>query len=188
MVSQPGEMERPTLRRERLKWAWLLALPFLYFAVPSPPLLLTGALLSLLGLLLRASAAGSIHKDRELATGGPYHRLRHPLYVGSFFVGFGLALAGGRWWFLPLFFVLFLWLYSRTIRAEEERLTRHFGEAYEIYRRRVPAFLPRLRASPPAHSSPGFRWELYARNREWQAALGTAAAYGLLWIRSWLPG
>jgi len=187
MLPGTGDGKGPTLRQERLRWAWLLAIPFLYLSSPSPPLLLTGAFVSLFGVLLRASAAGHIHKDRELATRGPYGRLRHPLYVGSFLTGLGLALAGGRWWFLLLYFLLFLWLYGRTIRAEEEWLARHFGDAYESYRSRVPAFLPSPTPVDPAPSSSsvGFRKDLYLRNREWQAALGTAVGFGLLWVRSW---
>ncbi|MFH1762872.1 MAG: isoprenylcysteine carboxylmethyltransferase family protein [Gemmatimonadota bacterium] len=182
----------PTLRTQRLRWVWLLALPFLYFSRPSPHLLLVGVPISFSGLLLRAWAAGCIHKDRELAVGGPYSRLRHPLYVGSFLLGLGLAAAGGRWWFPALFLGLFVWLYHRTTMAEDGALVRRFGQDYESYRDRVPAFipLPRRYSSPiPTPTcTPGFRFWLYLRNQEWQAALGALVGYGLLWLRMSLPG
>jgi hypothetical protein len=166
----------------------LLAFPFLYLSRPSPRTLLLGALISLSGLLLRALAAGSIHKDRELATGGPYNRLRHPLYLGSFLLGLGLALAGRRWWFPILFLGLFVWLYRRTIQAEEAVLMRRFGEDYESYRRQVPAFAPRFRPFVPSNPSPGFRFWLYLRNKEWQTALGALVGYGILWVSMSLLG
>jgi len=168
--------------------AWFLALPFLYLSRPSPRTLLLGALISLFGLLLRALAAGSIHKDRELATGGPYSRLRHPLYLGSFLLGLGLALAGGRGWFPILFLGLFVWIYRRTIQAEEAELMLRFGEDFVSYRRQVPAFAPRFRPFVPPNPSPGFRFWLYRRNKEWQAALGALVGYGILWVRISLLG
>jgi hypothetical protein len=183
MSSGPGARMRPTLRSQRLRMTWLLALPFLYLSRPSPRVLLVGALISLTGLLLRALAAGFIHKDRELATGGPYSRLRHPLYFGSFFLGLGLALASGRWWFPVLFSGLFIWLYHRTIMAEEAELIRRFGQDYDSYRGQVPAFIPHFRRKQKLTLSTGFRFGLYRRNNEWQAALGALIGYGLLWVR-----
>ncbi len=178
-----SDLKGPTLRTERLKYVWLLALPFLLFSRPSPRALLVGALISFSGLLLRAVAAGFIHKDRELARGGPYSHLRHPLYVGSFLLGLGLALAGGRWGFPVLFSGLYIWLYSRTVGAEEKELELRFGEPYEVYRGQVSALFPRLRRSHTHTPSIGFRFRLYHRNKEWQAALGALVGYLLLWVR-----
>jgi len=178
-----GDTKGPTFRSQRLRTTWLLALPFLYLSRPSPLVLLVGALISASGLLLRALSAGFIHKDRELAMAGPYRCLRHPLYVGSFLLGLGLSLAGGRWWFPFLFTSLFGWLYHRTILAEEAELIGRFGEDYESYRGQVPALVPRLRSSHSPRSATGFRFWLYRRNKEWQAALGIFLGYGLLWLR-----
>jgi protein-S-isoprenylcysteine O-methyltransferase Ste14 len=175
------DLRAPTLRTQRLRLVWLLALPFLYMSLPHPRTLLLGLPFSLSGILLRSWAAGSIQKDRELATGGPYGHLRHPLYLGSFLLGFGLSLAGGRWWFPLLFSALFIWVYRRTVLAEEAELTRRFGEGHESYLRQVPSFLP----SFGGHEAPGpgFSFPLYRRNKEWQAALGALVGYGLLWMR-----
>jgi protein-S-isoprenylcysteine O-methyltransferase Ste14 len=183
-----GSAGWPTLRTQRLKLVWLLAIPFLLLSTPSALTLLVGAVVSFPGLLLRGLAAGSIHKDQELATGGPYRHLRHPLYLGSFLLGLGLALAGGRWWFPFLFSCLYFFLYRRTIRAEEVGLESLFGEEYVAYRESVPAFVPRPRGHDPPTSSPGFRHRLYRRNKEWQAAAGAAVGFGLLWVRMHILG
>ncbi len=188
MARSAGETGGPTLRRQRLRYVWLLALPFLLLSKPAPGILLGGALISLLGLGLRAFAAGSIHKDQKLATGGPYRIIRHPLYLGSFLVGFGFALASGRWWLLLVFMLLFLGLYGRTIRAEEATLEALFGPEYWRYRGEVPPFFPRLGGRHDLPRGPGFRSWLFWHNKEWQAALGTLSGYGLLWIRMWLLG
>ena len=183
MLLTSGDSKGPSFRSQRLRMTWLLVFPFLFLSRPSPRVLLVGALISLAGLLLRGLAAGFIHKDRELATGGPYSRLRHPLYVGSFLLGLGLALAGGRWWLPVIFSGLFIWLYGRAVGAEEKELELRFGEPYEAYRGQVSALIPRLGRSHTHTSSLGFRFWLYRRNKEWQAALGALVGYGLLWVR-----
>jgi hypothetical protein len=166
--------------------------------------------LAALGLLLRAWAAGTIRKDEVLATTGPYAFVRHPLYLGSFLIGLGLALAGGHWLW-PLAVVAYFGLgYARALREEAERLTELFGHAYVEYAARVPAFLPRLRpyrapsrrgsavlgggeggggGRPASAPRPlGFSWHQYVRNREWEALLGTLAALVLLAVKLQLGG
>ena len=55
--------------------------------------------MSILGLFIRAMAAGFIHKEKQLTTTGPYAFTRNPLYFGSFFLGLGITIAGGQWLF-----------------------------------------------------------------------------------------
>ena len=186
MPLKTGSPRGPTLRSQRLRLTWLLAFPFLYLSRPSAGVLLAGALISLSGLCLRARAAGFILKDRELARGGPYGRLRHPLYLGTFLIGAGFSVAGGIWWFLVGYAGLFVWMSRRTIRAEEAYLVRRFGEDYESYRDRVPSLVPRFGRHSGGTHPQYFRCRLYRRNKEWQAALGTLIGYLLLWARmSW---
>jgi protein-S-isoprenylcysteine O-methyltransferase Ste14 len=179
----PASAGRP--RGIRTRSAWLLAVPFLVLARPVPELWSAGATLAVLGLLLRGWAAGTIRKDEELTTRGPYAFLRHPLYVGSFLIGIGLAAAGGHWVWPVLVVAFFVLVYQRTIAEEEERLAALFGSRYEEYARHVPALLPRptaYRLSPVSGDAAtgGFAWIRYFRNREWEALLGAVSALGLL--------
>ena len=147
-----------------------------------------GMLISAAGLLLRGWSAGTIRKGETLATSGPYAFVRNPLYVGSFLIGAGLAVAGGAWLWLVLFLGFFVVVYGPTVTAEAERLTEQFGQRYVDYSAAVPAFIPRLtpfRGSEPDSAS--FAWSQYERNREWEALIGTAAAYGALALKMvWL--
>lgn len=172
-------MSRLSLRQIRLRLVWLLILPFFWFAEPTPRLLLSGGLIALLGLLIRAWSAGSIDKDRKLATGGPYAHTRNPLYLGSLCLGIGAVVAGGQWIFAPLFIVFFWTVYGAAMREEAAGLQERFGEAYGPYAQAVPLFLPRPTPWADAEGS-GFGLDRYLRNKEWEALVGLLAAFALL--------
>lgn len=181
-----------SLRRLRLRAVWLLVLPFLWFARPTPATLAAGALLVGVGLALRAWAAGTIHKERVLATTGPYAHVRHPLYAGSLLMGTGVALAGGHWGWPAAFLAFYAIAYGRTMAQEEAHLAGLFGADHGAWAARVPALVPRvaplLRRSPTgdaAKTPAAFSWARYRANREWEAALGAAAA--LAWL-AWRMG
>lgn len=130
-------------------------------------------------------ASGYIEKDQTLAVHGPYARLRHPLYLGSFLSGIGLVVGGGVWFLLPVYVILYLWLYLRAARAEEEELAMRFGEAFREYRRRVPAILPSVRGweNPLTSQAQRFQRRLFVQNRGWDAPLGVLGGFGLLWLK-----
>lgn len=82
-------------------------------------------------------------KNRILVQDGPYSLCRHPLYFFSALGGLGIAIQSHQ---LPVALAVlqfFLAVYPRTIRAEEKRLAREFGETYREYCRTTPAFFPK---------------------------------------------
>src|SRR5258705_13759457 len=91
------------IQRWRVPLGFACAAVFFLLAKPSPATLLVGASVSLLGLSIRAWAAGHIRKNQELATSGPYAYTRNPLYLGSFLLGLGFTIASGRWLVAILF-------------------------------------------------------------------------------------
>ena len=97
---------------------FLCGAAFIFFARPTPRALLIGASVSLLGLALRAWAAGHIRKNAQLATSGPYAFTRNPLYLGSFLLGLGFTIASGRVILGLLFAALFLGIYLPVMRVE----------------------------------------------------------------------
>jgi len=176
------------MRKLRLKAVWVLVLPFLWFARPTPVLLVIGGALAAFGLLVRGWAAGTIHKEEDLTTSGPYAYTRNPLYLGTLFIGMGVTVAGGQWIWPVAFLVFFAGVYGRTMAGEAELLGELFGDRYEHYASGVPAFLPRLTAyrAPLPDIAGGFRWSQYGRNREWEALLGGLATFAFLTARWWL--
>ena len=184
-ITEPSRTMRFSLRQLRLRAVWLLVLPFLAFARPTSAILMVGAGLALTGAVLRAWAAGTIRKERELSTAGPYAYTRNPLYLGSFLIGLGFTLAGGRPTFVLLFIIFFAWIYGRSIRAEARLLNKRFGEQYAEYASNVPVFVPRVipfRAAGDGRSTSagGFRLERWWRNREYEALLGVLAGFMFL--------
>jgi protein-S-isoprenylcysteine O-methyltransferase Ste14 len=137
-----------------------------------------GIPLSLLGLALRAWAAGCLAKNQQLATGGPYAYTRNPLYIGTLLVAAGIAVASRSIGLAALFTAVFLLVYLPVIQNEEQHLRKIFPE-YADYAERVPALVPRLKPAFETKMNP-FRAGLYLKNQEYQAGLGFLA--GMLFL------
>lgn len=99
----------------------------------------------LFGLSLIWAGWSRIHRGGDrLVTTGIYARIRHPQYLGLFFLALGVLIFCPT----PLQLVLFLGLagmYYRLSRVEDAEMAALHGEEFEVWRARVPAFLPALR-------------------------------------------
>jgi protein-S-isoprenylcysteine O-methyltransferase Ste14 len=109
---------------------------------------------SVFGLLIRALTVGFTPKNTsgrntvngqvadELNVTGIYSLLRHPLYLGNFFMWLGPVL------FLrsveaALLFLLIYWLYyERIMFAEEQFLRSKFGDIYDKWSEKVSSIIP----------------------------------------------
>jgi protein-S-isoprenylcysteine O-methyltransferase Ste14 len=166
------------VQRLRVPCGFLLLITFAVFSQPSRLSLEIGIPISLLGLLLRAWAAGHLAKNKNLAVSGPYSYLRNPLYAGTLIAAAGLV-AGARSWLLaPLFAAAFLFIYLPAIELEEQHLRSLFPD-YQDYAGKVNRFLPFRRWRLPGAR---FAGALYWKNEEYKAALGFLAAVAwLIW-------
>jgi len=77
----------------------------------------------------------------ELATTGPYARIRHPQYAAFVLVMFGFLL---QWPTIItlLMFPILVWVYVRLANAEEREAKTRFGEQWREYAARTPRFVP----------------------------------------------
>jgi protein-S-isoprenylcysteine O-methyltransferase Ste14 len=162
--------------RLRVPAGFLLAAAFAWLSDPAPASLAAGLPVAVAGLLLRAWAAGHLAKNRELAASGPYARVRNPLYLGTVLAAAGLTVAARSVVLAALVAAAFALVYLPVIELEEQHLRKLFP-GYAAYAGRVPLLLPSL---VPRGDTKPFRWELYRRNQEYQAALGFLAAVALL--------
>ncbi len=166
--------------RLRVPSGFLIVIVFGWFSQPTPQSMAIGIPVSLLGLALRAWAAGCLAKNQQLATGGPYAYTRNPLYIGTLLVAAGLAIASRSPGLAALFVVVFLLIYLPVIQNEEQHLRKIFPE-YSTYAGTVPALLPGWTPNLGKTLNP-FRVELYLKNQEYQAGLGfLAGMLFLLW-------
>lgn len=156
-------------RRIRVPLGFAFTVLFLWLAKPRPASLLAGSCVAMVGLVIRALASGHVRKNEQLTTSGPYAYLRNPLYFGSLVLASGFAVAALSWWVLAAMLLMFVAIYLPVIRSEEEFLRSQFPE-YEDYASQVPRLIPRLRAFGNAKGA--FSWDLYAKHREYNAALG----------------
>jgi protein-S-isoprenylcysteine O-methyltransferase Ste14 len=90
-----------------------------------------------------------IAAPERLVVGGLYRYVRNPMYVAVLAIIVGQALILGQLVLLP--YAATFWLITAAFVRwyEEPALTRRFGADYEVYRRAVPAWLPRLRPWEP---------------------------------------
>jgi protein-S-isoprenylcysteine O-methyltransferase Ste14 len=110
--------------------------------------------ISLLGLLIRIITVGHTPKNtsgrntkvgqvaEELNTTGFYSIVRHPLYLGNFFMWLGVAMLTENTWFCIAFVLFYSLYYERIMYTEENFLRTKFGQAYLGWAENVPAFIP----------------------------------------------
>ena len=178
------------MQRWRVPLGFLCGIIFMATARPQWRSLAIGGIIALAGLGLRAWGSGHLRKNDVLAISGPYAYTRNPLYLGSFLMGVGFTVAAGRWYLGVLFAALFLGIYFPVMRVEAAHLTELFGESFARYAREVPLFLPRpmpYRMHDNSFAPTHFDRALYLRYREYRAALGVVAAWGILAAKTiWL--
>jgi protein-S-isoprenylcysteine O-methyltransferase Ste14 len=77
---------------------------------------------------------GFVAADRGIVVGGPYHIVRHPIYLGYLVTHVGFLLANWSPRNLALYVVIYFFQISRILA--EERILRE-DESYRVYCERV---------------------------------------------------
>lgn len=144
---------------------FLLSIPAIYFTdyqfIDSCEhldliLLITCAVFSFAGQVIRAIAIGTSNKHTSgrntkeqvaeaLNTKGIYSTVRHPLYLGNYFMWIGIVMFTYNIWFILAVSLLFWLYYERIMFAEERFLERKFGQDYVDWSMKVPPFWPSMK-------------------------------------------
>jgi protein-S-isoprenylcysteine O-methyltransferase Ste14 len=173
--------------RWRVRLSYPLAIIVLLLAHPTPQSIAIGGIVGLIGLWVRALAAGHLHKQEMLTVSGPYAHTRNPLYFGSAILTIGAAVAMNSWIAAALLIGYFALFYSVVMRREEGELRFHHGMAFDEYARTVPLFFPRVTAAKLSQGvARAFSFAQYKKNREYRAAIGFLLLLGLLVIDWWV--
>ena len=86
----------------------------------------------------------SILKGHKLIQSGPYKYIRHPGYVGAFFLYAGTTVLLHTWFSLILALIILPIAWLRRIYYEENLLIQEFGEKYISYCKSVKRVIPYL--------------------------------------------
>ena len=98
------------------------------------------------GFIMLSSAWDKLYKAQKkhtLATTGLYARIRHPQYVGFVAIMFGFLIQWPTIVTLIMFPILLL-MYVKLAVAEEKEMEKEFGKQYIEYKKKTPAFIPKL--------------------------------------------
>jgi protein-S-isoprenylcysteine O-methyltransferase Ste14 len=110
-------------------------------------------LVSIFGLIIRIIAVGNSPANTsgrntktqladEINTTGIYSTVRHPLYLGNFFMWLGTVMLMANAWFTAVFALAYWIYYERIMYAEEQFLRKKFGKPYLDWANQTPAFIP----------------------------------------------
>ncbi len=113
-----------------------------------------GVLCILLGVALRWYAIHTLGRyftrdvavsaNQQIVQRGPYRRIRHPAYTGTFLTMLGVGLALTNWASLgALLLCVFLGHFYR-VKVEEQALIQTIGQPYREYMDRTQRFVPWL--------------------------------------------
>ncbi|MEQ8324403.1 MAG: isoprenylcysteine carboxylmethyltransferase family protein [Vicingaceae bacterium] len=148
-----------------------------------------------LGLIVRIITVGYTpvgtsgrNKEKQeaevLNTSGIYSTVRHPLYLGNFFMWFGLAMLTQSLWF-NVCFILFYWLYyERIMYAEEQFLRRKFGQTYLGWAEKTPPFIPKVAQWKSTDMK--FSWRKILKKEKNGFAAMLIIIFVFLWISAYL--
>lgn len=147
---------------------FLLAIPFLYWTDTASlsdflkdVYCISAVILSILGFCIRAYTVGTTPKGTSgrntkeqkafvLNTTGIYSTVRHPLYIGNYFIWIGIVVFTYNPYLIVVVSLLYWIYYERIMYAEERFLERKFGEKYLNWASSLPAFLPNLKLYKPS--------------------------------------
>jgi len=147
--------------------------------------------ISLLGFLIRITTVGHTPKNTsgrntgsgqiadELNTTGIYSTVRHPLYLGNFFMWMGVAMLTENLWFTIAFILLYWIYYERIMYAEENFLILKFNNTYLNWASQTPAFIP----SPQNYQRPKYSFSLKKVLKKEKN--GLAAVFLIFWLFQW---
>lgn len=112
-----------------------------------------------------------------LNTTGIYSMVRHPLYLGNFFMWLGVSMFVRLWWFSLIVTLIFWIYYERIMFAEEAFLQKKFGDVFLKWAETTPSFFPDFRG----WKSPDLAFSLKTvLKREFSTLFSIVATFALL--------
>ena len=151
-----------------------------YYAFGCLAVALFGQFIRLITVGYTADLTSGRNTEGQLAnvlnTKGIYSIVRHPLYLGNFFMWLGLCLLTQDLWFTIAFILIYWVYYERIMFAEEAFLINKFGDTYLEWASSRPAFWPNFTIWKSSTSN--FNWKKILLNEK----NGITALFSLFWL------
>ena len=169
--------------------------------IPSPIIfkteiwaLITGLFLILTGTAIRSITIGLVYIIRgghnrqihaeTLVTEGIYKVCRNPMYLGNILLLLGFGLFANSLVFSLTFFPLFVLFYTAIIKAEEDFLSKKFGEQFAEYKSHTNAILPKWKNIRSAFVGHIFNWKKVLNKEHNSLFIYTSGIFLLLFYRN----
>ena len=140
-----------------------------------------GLFVSVVGQALQVWCLATIKTMKNLTVAGPYMFVRNPMYLGRFFLVFGILMMTGNPWLLILFTVFYYFYMVNRVKREKRILLGLFGKEYKNYCRDIHPYLPGLKRfdSSRLHS---FNRESFHRNNAFTNIAVPITSYVTLYL------
>lgn len=147
---------------------------------------------SLIGLLIRVKVVGHTPPKtsgrntnvgqvaNELNTTGLYSLVRHPLYVGNYFMWLGILMLTLNLYFIVISTLLYFIYYERIMYAEEQFIIAKFNDRYTKYSELTPAFFFNFKH----YKKPLYKFDLKKVIKKEKN--GFVAVFALFWLFDWI--
>lgn len=152
-------------------------------------------LLSVIGFLIRAITIGTTPRNTSgrntkeqiaevVNKTGIYSTVRHPLYLGNYFMWIGIVFYTFNFWFVLVISLAYWIYYERIMFAEERFLEKKFGDEYVSWSNSVPPFWPSMKNKIPSKIPFSLKSVL---RREYSGFIATVAGFVFVdLVRDWM--
>lgn len=148
-----GNMSLLEIGENLFQWRNYTIIPammiLLLFSSTTPRSATVGTLLIMLGLIARIYTVAFMAADSvdglgadHLITSGPFALVRNPLYTSNLIITLGVVFYSGVVILGTLVLAFFVFQYHCITKYEESTLFAKFGDEYQRYMDRVPAWVP----------------------------------------------
>ncbi len=139
-----------------------------------------GLLVSVLGEALQVWCFSTIKTHKEVTVSGPYMFVRNPMYLGRFFLIFGVLMMAANVWLMIVYTGLYWFYMTNRVKREEKLLTDLFADDYRHYQNTVRPYLPTFSGFRPDRLW-SFNRESFFKNNAPINMAAVAAVYLLLY-------
>jgi len=139
-----------------------------------------GLSISVFGEVFQVWCMSTIKTKKKLTIVGPYMFMRNPMYIGRFFLIFGIILMTGNPWLMSGFTILYYFYMVNRVKREELILSELFGEAYEDYCRDVSRYVPSFKRFD-RNLLGSFNTDSFIQNNVHWNILGVAICYVVMY-------